>query len=104
MIANAPQLAGSRFESYRIDAADSKVIAFYTDNTPAAIERTLGKGKVIFFGIQPFAGSDLASKPGAWRDFFQYHAQQVNEKINLPIKDFLLPVPPETVKLKQFIK
>ena len=104
MIANAPALPGSRFASYQVNAAGSKVVAAYGDNTPAAIERQVGKGKVIYFGIQPFAGSDLVTNSKEWEKFFAYHAQKVNEKINLPISRFLLPNPPAVVKLKQMIK
>ena len=104
MIANAPALPGSRFASYKVNASGSKVVASYGDNTPAAIERQVGKGKVIYFGIQPFAGSDLVTNSKEWEKFFAYQAQKVNEKINLPISRFLLPDPPAVVKLKQMIK
>ncbi len=104
MIANAPALPNSRFASYIINDSGSKVIARYSDNTPAIIERNYGKGKIIYSGCQPFAGSDMAVAPGAWQDFFAAYAKTVNEKTNLPIKDFLLPPPPQTVKLRQLLK
>ena len=104
VIANAPALPGSQFQSYTINASGSKSIAFYGDNTPAAIERNIGKGKVIYFGIQPFAGPDIAVKDSAWNDFLAAQAKNINETVNLKIKDFQLPEPPVTVKLKQLIK
>ena len=104
MISNAPALPGSRFASYTVNASGSKVAATYSDNTPAAVERNIGKGKVIYFGIQPFAGSDLVNNSAAWEKFFAAQADAVGEKINLPIRDFLLPDPPVVVNLKQIIK
>ena len=104
MIANAPALPGSRFASYAIDAAGGKVLMTYGDGAPAAVERRLGKGKVVFFAIQPFAGSDLAVRPGAWRDFFLAQARAVGEPVGLPVCNFLLPDPPRVVNLKQMLK
>ncbi len=104
MIANAPALPGSRFASYAIDAAGGKVLMTYGDGAPATVERKLGKGKVVFFAIQPFAGSDLAVRPGAWRDFFLAQARAVGEPVGLPVCNFLLPDPPRVVNLKQMLK
>jgi hypothetical protein len=104
MIANAPALPGSRFASYAIQANGANVLMKYTDGTPAALERKIGKGKVLFFAVQPFAGSDAAVPPGAWRDFFAAQAQAVGEPTGLPICNLLLPDPPKVVKLKKLLK
>ena len=104
MIANAPALPGSRFMSYTISQGNGKTLMTYGDKKSAVIERKVGSGKVIYFAFQPFAGAELAVTPGAWREFFAMLAKSVNEKTSLPIKDFLLPRPPATVKLKQMIK
>ena len=104
MIANAPALPGSRFASYSIQAKGAKVLMAYADGTPAALERAIGKGKVVYFAVQPFAGSDAAVNPGAWRDFFAAQAQAVGEPIDLPICNLLLPDPPKVVKLKKLLK
>ena len=104
MIANAPALPGSRFMSYTISQGNGKTLMIYGDKKSAVIERKVGCGKVIYFAFQPFAGAELAVTPGAWREFFAMLAKSVNEKTSLPIKDFLLPRPPATVKLKQMIK
>lgn len=76
----------------------------YTDGTPAALERQVGKGKVIFFALQPFAGSDAVTRFGAWREFFAAQARAVGEEVDLPIRDFLLPEPPRTVGLKPLFR
>ena len=76
----------------------------YADKTPAAVERKVGKGKVIYFAIQPFAGSELALTPKAWNNFFAANAKAVGEKTDLAIWDFLLPEVKPTIKLKKIIK
>ena len=100
MIANASALPGSRFASYSMNPDGGRVLMTYPDNTPAAWERRVGKGKVIYFAVQPFAGSDIITQFGAWRDFFAGQAADAGEATNLPIRDFLLPDPPRRVNLK----
>lgn len=103
-IANAPSLPGTRFETYTIQPdGNDQIVMTYADDTPAAILRTVGKGKVLYFAAQPFAGSDLALDFGHWTDFFREQAQNVDEPIDLPIRDFQLPPPPKTVNLKRMI-
>ena len=70
---------------------EATVIATYPDGKPAAVERKLGKGTVLFFAVQPFGGSDAALAPEGWLPFLQDLCKQVGEKTNLPIWDFVLP-------------
>ena len=105
MVANAAAPRGSRFESYVMpDVAGSKVVMTYPDKTPAAIERKVGKGKVIYFAIQPFGSSALALAPQAWSAFFAAQAKAAGEKTNLPVWDFLLPEVKPSINLKKIIK
>ncbi len=102
-ITNAPSLPGNSFYAFDPGKVAGKVIARYQDKSPAAWQRNIGKGKVIAFAIQPFAGSDLVSRPGAWRDFFAQLAREHNEAIDLPVRDFLMPKPPARIKLKKIL-
>lgn len=69
----------------------AKVIAHYRDGKPAAYLRSVGKGKVIYFGAQPFGDSSQALEPGPWAAFFRTLAGEIGEPTKLPIWDFLLP-------------
>ena len=75
------------------DVADGaeKVLAVYPDGKPAAVEKNLEKGKIIFFAVQPFGNSDAALNPEGWRDFFTDICREYGEKTDLPIWDFVLP-------------
>ena len=102
---NCPAPVGSRYISYVLpQVKDAQTVMTYPDNTPAAIERKVGKGKVIAFAIQPFGGSEAAITPGAWKDFFAAQAKLVNEKTGLAHWDFLIPPVKPTVKLQRIIK
>ena len=78
--------------------AGAKVLATYMDNKPAIIEKSFGKGKVIFSAVQPFGTSDAAITPAGWKAFVADRARAVNEKCNLDIWYFQLP----EVKEKHF--
>ncbi len=105
MVANAVPPKGSRFESYVMPQIDgAKVIMTYSDKTPAAVERKVGKGKIIYFAIQPFGSSELALAPQSWHAFFAGQAEAVNEKNGLAVWDFLLPEVKPVIKLKKIIK
>ncbi|MFA6101718.1 MAG: sugar-binding protein [Victivallaceae bacterium] len=84
--------------------ADAKVIASYPDGKPAAFERTVGKGSVIYFAAQPFGNSDLAVKSSPWSAFMKAQAEQIGEKMNLPIWDFELPATGSEIEVKYVIK
>ena len=103
--ANCPAPVGSHYISYVLpQVKGAKTVMTYPDNTPAAIERQVGKGKVIAFAIQPFGGSEAAIAPGAWKDFFAAQARLVNEKTGLGHWDFLIPPVKPTIKLQRIIK
>ena len=78
--------------------AGAKVLASYGDGKPAIIERSFGKGKVIFSAVMPFGNSAQAIEPAAWKNFFADQAKLVGEKGNLDIWFFELP----EVKNKHF--
>lgn len=44
----------------------AKVLAKYNDGKPTIIERTVGKGKVIFSAVLPLGTSEAALVPGGW--------------------------------------
>lgn len=74
----------------------SKVVATYADDNKAAIiERSVGKGKLIFSAIQPFGTSDAALQETAWADFARKICGEINEPTGLPIWDFELKRFPE---------
>ena len=62
--------------------ADAKVLAKYNDGKPTIIERTVGKGKVIFSAVLPFGTSEAALVPGGWN---------VPLNAQVPINKFALP-------------
>ena len=84
--------------------ADAKIIANYPDGKPAAFERTVGKGSVIYFAAQPFGNADLAIKDSKWTSFMNGLAGQAGEKLSLPIWDFELPATGGEVEVKYVIK
>ncbi|MBE6403789.1 MAG: hypothetical protein E7039_08730 [Lentisphaerae bacterium] len=105
MVANAAAPQGSRFESYVMpEISGGRTIMSYPDKTPAAVERKVGKGKVVYFAIQPFGSSALALAPQSWKVFFDAQAKAVGEKTDLPVWDFLLPEVKPSINLKKIIK
>ena len=70
---------------------EPSVVAVYPDGKPAAVERTIGKGKVLFFAVQPFGSSDAAINPEGWTSLFRNLCEQAGEKTDLPIWDFVMP-------------
>ena len=84
--------------------ADAKVIANYPDGKPAAFERNIGKGTLLYFAAQPFGNSDLAVKNSPWSAFMKAQAEQVGEKLDLPIWDFELPATGGEIEVKYVIK
>ena len=103
-IANAPALAGSRYETYQLQPAPTdQVIMTYEDGSPAAIRRNIGQGSVLFFGAQPFAGAELVTRFGTWENFFREQADAIGEATDLPIRDFQLPTPSKSVNLQKML-
>jgi hypothetical protein len=56
-------------EAYRLTPQEPvEVLATYEDGSPAAIARSLGKGRAILFGSNPFSLAAVADQQ--WRGFF----------------------------------
>jgi hypothetical protein len=70
------------------------VLATYPDGAPAAVERTLGRGRVITFAANPFA-PQVAVEASDWPEVFRKLQQARGCAVDLPIWRFLLPAPPE---------
>ena len=97
-----PGPADMPLEAYDITVpADARVIASYPDGKPAAFERKIGKGSVVFFAAQPFGNSNLAVKPGNWMKFFADEAKLAGIPTGLKYWDFLLPPAGNSIKLEQ---
>ena len=94
-ILHLPQKENNTIEAFDFAQlpAGAKVIATYDDGKPAIVEFSVGKGKWIFSAVQPFGNSDIALAPGAWKDFMNDLAKNINEPVNLPIWRFQLPAP-----------
>jgi hypothetical protein len=82
---------------------DAKIFAIFPNGTPAAFERNVGKGKVIYFAAQPFGNSELALKKSNWSVFMKALAEKVNEKLNIPIWDFELPDAGSEIKVNYLV-
>ena len=83
--------AGMAVESYSLNNTTARVIATYADNSPAAVENSYGKGRVIYFASQPFGNSGAVLEPGAWLKFFENMAKEAGAETNLPVWNFLIP-------------
>ena len=84
--------------------SDANVFAVYSDGKPAAYERSVGKGKVIYFAAQPFGNAKLAISKSSWETFLSGLAKKVGEPENLPIWDFLFPLKGGEVEVNYIIK
>ena len=83
---------------------DANVFAAYPDGKPAAYERKVGKGKVIYFAAQPFGNATLATCKSSWETFFSGLAKEVGEPENLAIWDFLLPPKGGEIEVKYIVQ
>ena len=82
--------------------AGARILAAYSDKTPAIIERSFGKGRIIFSCVMPFGTSDVALTPVGWKQFVCDRAKEVKEKTNLDIWFFELPeIQQKTFNVKQ---
>ena len=80
-----------KVDAFDFTEAETAVVARYPDGRPAAVERRLGQGTVLFFAAQPFGCSDAALDPQGWTAFFQDECRRVGEKTDLAVWDFVLP-------------
>ncbi len=86
------QRGAGHVAAYKVaPSQDARVFATYVDGQPAAFERSVGKGQVIYFAAQPFGDSGLALEPGAWEALFTDLARQVGEPTAVPLWDFMIP-------------
>lgn len=69
---------------------DAKVIGTYPDGSPAIVERSLGKGRVITFAANPFAPEVTVDKT-QWPALFHGLQKSLGCKTDLPIWRFKLP-------------
>lgn len=86
-----------------VPSGDAKVFACYKDGSPAAFERNVGKGSVIYFAAQPFGNSELAVRESNWTVFMKSLAERIGEKSDLPIWDFELPATSGEIDVKYVI-
>ncbi|HWL53470.1 MAG TPA: hypothetical protein VNQ90_13620 [Chthoniobacteraceae bacterium] len=73
---------------------DATPVATYRNGRPAAYQRAVGKGTVLYFAAQPFGNSDLATTSSDWEPFLKAITLQAGEPIDLPVWDFYLPSRP----------
>ena len=71
--------------------AGSKVIARYNDNSPAAFERKVGKGSVVYFAAVPFRSARQINNPGEWGKFLAREMKQAGERFDYKHWDFMIP-------------
>ena len=78
--------------AYSVKApADAKVIATYADNTPAAFERKVGKGSVVYFAAEPFRSARQINNSGEWGKFLAGEMLKAGEKLDHKFWDFMIP-------------
>ena len=70
---------------------DAAVIASYADNTPAAFERKVGKGSVVYFAAEPFRSARQISNPGEWGKFLTAEMKAAGERVDHKFWDFMIP-------------
>ena len=83
---------------------DANIFATYASGKPAAYERKIGKGKVIYFAAQPFGNAQLATCNSSWKTFLSGLAKEVGELESLAIWDFLLPSKGGEVAVKYIVQ
>lgn len=105
-VMHRPSFTGDRFECFKLPptASNARIIAWYSDKTPAAVERKIGQGSVLFFAVQPFGSASFALAPGGWEKFFASEISLAQEKSGLAFWAFQLPVPGNRIQLKQILK
>ena len=71
---------------------DAKVKATWPNGSCAAYSRIVGKGKVVFFSINPFANANVALNTGNWQNYFERYFVENNVQTKMKIWDFVLPI------------
>ena len=70
---------------------DAKVIATYADKTPAAFERKVGKGSVVYFAATPFISAKIINNPGEWSKYLAAEMKKAGEHFDYKHWDFMIP-------------
>ena len=85
--------------AYSVKApADAEVIAVYADKTPAAFERKVGKGSVVYFAAEPFRSARQINNPGEWSNFLAKEMRSAGERLDHKFWDFMIPKGKKTDK------
>jgi len=71
--------------------AGAEVIARYADKSPAAFERKVGKGSVVYFAVEPFRSARQINNPGAWAEFLAKEMTAAGERLDHKFWDFMIP-------------
>ena len=71
--------------------ADAKIIARYADKSPAAFERKVGKGSVVYFAAVPFRSAKQINNPGEWANFLAKEMKAAGETLDHKFWDFMIP-------------
>ena len=69
----------------------AKVIATYNDKSPAAFERKVGKGSVVYFASVPFRSARQINNAGQWEVFFAKEMKAAGERLDHKFWNFMLP-------------
>ena len=69
----------------------AKVIASYADKTPAAFERKVGKGSVVYFAATPFTSARITARPGEWSNYLASEMKKAGEHFDYKHWDFMIP-------------
>ena len=70
---------------------DAEVEAVWANGRCAAYRRQVGKGKVIYFAVNPFANADAALQAGNWVEYFYNFFRENGVRRGMMIWDFVLP-------------
>lgn len=70
---------------------DAEVEAVWTNGRCAAYRRQVGKGKVIYFAVNPFANGEAALQAGNWVEYFYNFFRENGVRRGMKIWDFVLP-------------
>ena len=70
---------------------DAEVEAVWADGRCAAYRRQVGKGKVIYFAVNPFNNGNAAVNAGNWVEYFYNFFRENGVRRGMKIWDFVLP-------------
>ena len=70
---------------------DAEVEAVWANGRCAAYRRQVGKGKVIYFAVNPFANGEAALQAGNWVEYFYNFFRENGVRRGMMLWDFVLP-------------